>query len=360
MIQPAHPQPTRETAADQRASGNRWTRRTIRRWLPRLLGPLLLLVFLVQSDLAHLRTILLNAAGGLILLALLLMPAFVICKVLRWRALMHQLGIALPLGTGLGLYTVGIFLGSTTPGQAGDLLKAWYLHARGHPHAPALLSVLLDRLCDLLLMGLCATLGVIALGPLLPHSAGSTLLVLGLGSTVLLLALTLMARCSRQWLLLQALPAVLPTTRTRTALTRWNRQVSALTLHPRLLLVLTGTSLGAASVTFFRFWLLFAALDITLPLTLVIGSTALISMLRILPISIAGLGVQEAVLLAVLVPCGYTPEQALSVAALFLLLTLEHILVGYIVSFWYPLGQEHPSHLLPPCACGEGEPDAHE
>jgi uncharacterized membrane protein YbhN (UPF0104 family) len=83
-------------------------------------------------------------------------------------------------------------------------------------------------------------------------------------------------------------------------------------------------------------------------------------MLRILPISIAGLGVQEAVLLAVLVPCGYTPEQALSVAALFLLLTLEHILVGYIVSFWYPLGQEHPSHLLPPCACGEGEPDAHE
>ncbi len=271
------PEPTQETVADQRANDNRRTRRVTRRRLPRLLGPLLLLVFLVQSDLAHLRTILLNAAGGPILLALLLMPAFVICKVLRWRALLHQLGMALPLRTGLGRYTVGIFLGSTTPGQAGDLLKAWYLHARGYPRAPALLSVLLDRLCDLLLMGLCATLGVIALEPLLPHPTMRTLLVLGMGSAVLLLALVLIARRSRQWLLLQALPAVLPA-RTRTALTRWNRQVGALTLHPRLLL-------------------------------------------------------------AILVPRGYPPEQALSVATLFLLLTLEHILIGYIVSFWYPLGR---------------------
>jgi len=57
-------------------------------------------------------------------------------------------------------------------------------------------------------------------------------------------------------------------------LTHWNRQVTALTLHPRLLLILTGTSLSAAGFTFFRYWLLFYALDITLPLVLVIGSTA--------------------------------------------------------------------------------------
>jgi len=64
-------------------------------------------------------------------------------------------------------------------------------------------------------------------------------------------------------------------------------------------------------------------------------------------------------------PFGFTGElhsagQALSVAALFLLLTLEHILVGYIVSFWYPLGRGHPSPLPPPCACGEGEPASDE
>ncbi|MFP4440085.1 MAG: hypothetical protein ACLFVO_22855 [Chloroflexaceae bacterium] len=99
---------------------------------------------------------------------------------------------------------------------------------------------------------------------------------------------------------------------------------------------------------------------ITLPLTLIIGSTALIAMLRVLPISSAGLGVQEVVLLAVLVPRGYAPEQSLSVAALFLLLTLEHILIGYIVSFWYPLGQGQTNPLPPPCACGEGEPAIHK
>jgi len=45
------------------------------------------------------------------------------------------------------------------------------------------------------------------------------------------------------------------------------------------------------------------------------------------------------VLIATLVPLGYSQEQALGVSALFLLITLEHILVGFIVSLWYPLGQ---------------------
>lgn len=334
MTQPAKS----KTATIRRSNGSNQHLRTILRWLLRLLGPALLLLFLLNSDLAQLRDILINAALWPVLLSLLLMPPFIYIKVVRWRYLLRQLGLDLPMRTGLGLYTVGIFLGATTPGQAGDLVKAWYLQERGQPFAPAMLSVMIDRLCDLLVMGLIATLGIFALGQLLPSPALRMLLVIGMSSSFLLLTIFMVARGPRDWLLTRVLPAVLPA-RLHTAVTRWNSQFTSLTMHPRLLLILTATSLISALFTFFRLWLLFIALKVYVPLHLVIGSSALIAILQVLPISIAGVGVRDAVLIAILAPLGYSQEQALSVSALFLLITLEHILIGFIVSLWYPLGR---------------------
>ena len=131
------------------------------------------------------------------------------------------------------------------------------------------------------------------------------------------------------------------------ALTRWNNQFTSLALHPRLLLTLAGTSLVSAFFTFFRLWLLFIALDVYVPLYLAVGSSALIAVLQVLPISIAGVGVRDAVLIATLAPLGYSQEQALGISALFLLITLEHILVGFIVSLWYPLGQFKQQTITP-------------
>jgi uncharacterized membrane protein YbhN (UPF0104 family) len=98
-------------------------------------------------------------------------------------------------------------------------------------------------------------------------------------------------------------------------------------------------SLVSAAFTFWRLWLLFVALDVFLPLYIVVGASALIAILQVLPISIGGLGVRDAVLVAVLLPYGYTTEQALGISALFLLVTLEHILLGFIVSFWFPVSR---------------------
>jgi uncharacterized membrane protein YbhN (UPF0104 family) len=74
------------------------------------------------------------------------------------------------------------------------------------------------------------------------------------------------------------------------------------------------------------------------PLYVVVGVSALIAVLQVLPISIGGMGVREVVLIPVLASYSYSPEQAITLSALFLLLNIEHILVGFIVSFWYPLG----------------------
>lgn len=307
-------------------------------WLLRLLGPALLILFLATSDLEQLFNILANAEPWPIIWSLLLLPPFLIIKAWRWQYLLRALGHDLPLFTGMGLYIVGIFLGTTTPGQAGDFVKAWYLKERGTPLAPALLSVVIDRLFDMLVMAGMATLGIFAIGQLLAIPGLRTLLVVGMGTGLLIATVLLMARGPRAWMLTDVLPRVLPL-RLRDSLTRWNTQLATLTLRPRLMIVLVAASLLSALFTFYRLWLLFVALNVIVPLYLVIGVSALIAILQVLPVSIAGVGVRDATLIAVLAPYNYSTEQALSVSALFLLISIEHILVGFIVSFWYPLGR---------------------
>lgn len=307
------------------------------RWLLRLLGPALLILFLANANLAELWETLRGARPWPIILSLLLMPPFVLIKAWRWLRIMRELGLRLGYPTAAALYTVGLFYGATTPGQAGDLLKAVYIRDRGQPLAPAMLSVVLDRLFDLLVMSVLATLGIFALGRLLPSRELQTAVVVLMGLGLATLTVLLVARGPREWALTVALPRVAP--RLQANLERWNAQLRSLTLSPALLGELLLLSLGSASFTFVRLWLLFLALDLTaVPLYVVVGASALIAVLQVLPISIAGVGVRDAVLIAILLPYGYPAEAALTLSALFLLINLQHILVGFIYSFWYPLG----------------------
>lgn len=308
-------------------------------WLLRLLGPALLLLFLLSADLPELWATLRGALLWPIALSLLLMPPFVVIKSWRWVQLLRQMGLDLDLPTACALYTVGLFYGATTPGQAGDLLKAVYLRDRGQPLAPALLSVVLDRLFDLIVMAALATIGIFALGQLLPSRELQGLLVVGMGLGLVTLTVLLVARGPREWALTVALPRVAPGL--TTSLGRWNSQLSSLALRPGPVVAVSIASLLSACFTFVRLWLLFLALGLnSVPLYVVVGASALIAVLQVLPISIAGVGVRDAVLIAILLPYGYTTEQALTLSALFLLINLEHILVGFIVSFWYPLGRD--------------------
>ncbi|PDV98754.1 lysylphosphatidylglycerol synthase transmembrane domain-containing protein [Candidatus Chloroploca asiatica] len=304
--------------------------------LLRLLGPALLIIFLINADLGKLWLTLREAQLWPILLSLALMPPFVIIKSWRWVRLLREMGLTLKLSEACLVYTVGLFYGATTPGQAGDLLKAVYLGERGQPVAPAMLSVVLDRLFDLLIMAALATLGIFALGQLLPSRELQLALVILMGLGLVTLTIFLLARKPREWVLTSVLPRIAP--RLTASLERWNDQLQHLSLSPQLIVAVTIASLISATFTFIRLWLLFLALGLDrVPLYVVVGASALVAVLQVLPISIAGVGVRDAVLIAILLPYGYTAEQALTLSGLFLLLNLQHILVGFLFSLRVPL-----------------------
>lgn len=318
------------------------------RWSLRLIGPLILAYFLLTSDLGDIVANFGRMDPAPLLLSLALYPVFVVVKAWRWSTIMRELGMRVPpFGFTAVLYMIGLFLGGATPGQSGDFLKAWYLRERGQPLASALFSILLDRLFDFLIMALLGLLGLVAFLDVLPPPL--RLAAVAFAALFILLTPTLMARRPRDWLMNRALP--LAPRRVRATIERWRDQFAGLNLRPALLANLMLASAGSATSTVVRIYLLFLALKLyNVPILAVISSTALIAILGALPISIAGVGVRDAILIPVLALYGYTTEQALSLSALFLLLNVEQIIVGFLVSLRYPLGQ------VPAEALSQAEP----
>jgi uncharacterized membrane protein YbhN (UPF0104 family) len=134
-------------------------------------------------------------------------------------------------------------------------------------------------------------------------------------------------------------------------LERWQGLLDALEVRPALMLTLLLATVAATAVVMLRIWLLYRALDVVIPVALLVSASALISILQTLPVSVAGVGVRDAVLIAVLTHHGYTAEHALALSALFLVLTVEQMLIGFFVSMRHPLGGDRASLAE---AAGEG------
>src|SRR5512135_2129038 len=106
------------------------------RWVPRLIGPAILVYFLLTTDIAKIVANLRVLRWAPLLLSLALYPIMVAIKTCRWTGVMRSLGLEPPrLRASMKLYMIGLFLGGATPGQSGDFLKAWYLRERGQPLA---------------------------------------------------------------------------------------------------------------------------------------------------------------------------------------------------------------------------------
>lgn len=133
----------------------------------------------------------------------------------------------------------------------------------------------------------------------------------------------------------------------------WQTGLDALDLRPALMAALLLATAAATAVAMVRLWLLFRALDVVIPGALLVSSVALISILQTLPVTVAGVGVRDVVLVAVVTRYGYTADRALALSGLFLALVIEQMLVGFFVSMSNPLGTSAPRGPLRPAASAD-------
>lgn len=316
--------------------------RFLLRWGLRLLGPALLayIVWSKWSDLAQIGEILRHINWPPLLLSIALVFPFVLLKGWRWQVILDDLGQHVPWPRLVLYYALGIFMGAAMPGQAGDFLKAWYLKDEGCDLGAALLSTVIDRIFDMLIMGLLALSGLYLLWRYFPGMT-LVLLLVGMVAAIVFVLSVLLSRRWRDWLIDRVLRYLIPAAVRRALGERGVRSyLDRFFLSWRNLGLGTAISLISFSTTFFRLWLLIPALGKSLPVAIFVPTMALMALGSLL--SVAGLGAREAVLLAILTAAGigWSTSEVLSLSLLILALSIENLVLGLPLYLLRPLGNK--------------------
>ncbi|MHB8647177.1 MAG: lysylphosphatidylglycerol synthase transmembrane domain-containing protein, partial [Thermomicrobiales bacterium] len=242
----------------------------------------------------------------------------------RWQIVLADFGIALPWRDAFRFYAIGLWAAIVTPGQLGDGLKAWYVQSKGGNLAPALASVIVDRLFDVLMLLGAASVGVAIYGA----AFGAQFLVVGLLTLVTVGGIAIAARPSLRRTAAMLLPAAI---RARIARLRWVAAIQDAHLSGTSLLRALGWSVASFAATLARIYLCFRAVDVRLSLGTFVAVVGLSSLAGLL--SVSGIGTRDWALIALLGREGIGHDTALAASFLILFLNLTNIIPGVIA--WY-------------------------
>ena len=303
-----------------------------RQYCVKAIGLVLLLVILIRVDLRQVWQLLAESHYGYLFPVILLILPQVALRALRWQRLLARSGIDCPYRSALRYYFAAIYIGLVTPGRLGEMAKGFFLKQDGKADlSQSLPSVLLDRVLDLLFLVVvaAAALYFLDLLPMTPWAAVSCLLALvllpwwiikgsaadkrigvGIGNVL--------GRFDRRWQ------------------DAWNvfRQSALDLVSPRLFESLLWTTLSYI-VYFAQIYMIGRMINLPLGAGALIMAVVIGILIGYVPITVAGLGTREAVLIVLFGHFGVSAPVTLSFAFFYNFVYI--VCVGIISAFFWLL-----------------------
>lgn len=281
---------------------------------------LIALVLFLRIDLRETWAMLSGANVWLVALAVLGFIPFLLVKAWRWQIVLRDLGVRIGFPEAVRLYALGLGAGMITPGNVGDAIKVAYFRERGF--SQAVISVVLDRIWDVLILLLLAGSGIFLFSQI---AAGQWMtLALLIGGTMAALGVTIHPR-TQKWLF-----EFFWRMRSRG---RANKAGATdyvpVTLTPKQVLVQFAITLLATAIVYARLFLVAAALGLFLAPLPFVAAMSLASIAQLIAIAPFGLGPREGILLLLASSLGITAAQALALSALLFLLQVVNGIVGF-------------------------------
>jgi glycosyltransferase 2 family protein len=255
-------------------------------------------------------------------------------RVVRWRRMLTQAGLAddpdveLPSNAGLlEIMLLSWFVNCVVPAKLGDVYRAFLLKRRSNaPFTTTMGTIAAERLIDLVvLVGLLVTTGLIVFGRHFPRGT-STVVVYG-GATVLV-GLVVVAVI---WVFRDPLLARLPDRLAQPI----NRVQIGLFENLRNPWVSIGLSVVIWLAEGIRFYFVAWSLNAMLPPSTALFLALISSLATVSPITPAGLGVVEAIMISVLPLVGVSGDAAAAIAIL-----------DRIISYWSLIAVGLPLYVL--------------
>ena len=289
------------------------------RWL--LLGLLAVVVFaglLAYGDVRQIGALLARFPPGWFAAAAGLAVLNYALRYIRWAMYLRALNIRAPHSVCLLVFVAGLAL-SITPGKVGELLKSVWLRQRaGVPVAQSAPAVVMERLTDVVAVGLLALVGLALLPPAVGIAIGAVL-------AVVLVAGLLAA--SKYGLAVLRLPV----------LRRWHQPLSQSQagvrrlMAPRMLAAAVALGALAWAAEGLALWVIVLGLDEQLALTVALPISAIAALVGAITALPGGLIGFEGSMVALLIQAGVTVAAASAATLLTRLATLWlAVLVGLL------------------------------
>lgn len=279
----------------------------------------LLALLFARTDLHALGTLFRSLRMPIFLGSIVLYVLTQLLSTVRWRCLLQAEKIHLPFWRLILLYLEGMFFSLMLPTAiGGDLVRGYQVSRLTERRVASVASILVERISGFAALSIIACIAII---PAYAHINDPLIIWLTAGSTagmVVLIALLLSNRL--QTLFLRLLHGV-GLGRFHDAVYRLYEAVQQYWAHRLTLLFSLGLSLILQSLVITIFFLISQALNLSVPFRFFFLFVPLISVISMLPISIAGLGLREGSAVYLFTKVGMDSAGALSLSLLWFAVT---------------------------------------
>ena len=273
----------------------------------------------IDAVVARLRT----ADAATVLAAAVIIIAISVLQAQRWRIVLARIGHAMAFVESLKLVLIGYFFNQTLPSTVGgDAYRAWGAYRRGIRGADAVTSVLVDRIFALFTLVLMIVMGLWWLFEIIrpPAARGVVALVIA-GAFVGMAALLGLGR-ARQWL---------QRWRATRVLLRISEASRALAARPGSLAAVIALTLATYVALSYTVHLLALSMQVELGLANALLLLPLVTLVTVLPISIAGWGLRESAMVVALGLVSVPGAQAFSLSVLYGLVVMASGIPGGVL-----------------------------
>ena len=306
-----------------------------------------LLAFMLRSlDLAAFRELFVRLPLWFYFLSLLVVLGGQVVYAWRWRLLLAEAGVRVPLVATVRQYFIGTFLSNFLPSTVGGDVGKVYLLGRAHGYRVVMASVVLDRMLGLAMLAMWAAVALWLFRMPTPTLTVARLAVTGVAG---LLAAILIVSGTGTGGLAARVAWLGPRAIAFAEQLQQFRIDMAVSLRSPLLLLKAALVVGGYALAAGAVYVVFIRIQTGTapPFVMTTGVVMATAVLSNIPVSLNGLGLREQLHALLLSPLGVPREVAVAVSLLF----FSHLLVSSLFGamFWL---QSRPLTGRPPAPTG--------
>lgn len=290
-------------------------------------GIVLLALILYRINLAETKSVLLSVSQFHFFTALILTIPIIAFRSLRWTLILRYFSIVISFAKSFFYYSAGL-IGLISPGKIGEFVKVFYLLENNGQSIESILSIIIDRSFDLIIILGVATFTLVHFFPGDVHKNYIIISVL----TVLVIASLVVLLLNRNWgrSFLNIVVTPLVPEHLKNQINDRDQQVIKYSSNGIYLIFVLGIPLSIAvfGLQVLRLKYMARALSLEPGFFWLAGVISITSLVNLLPITISGIGTRDSVFLFFFTGMGIPEPTVMALSFLVLLTNFFYGIVG--------------------------------